>query len=138
MPVPPIQHPGVAARFAGYPPVMRARLLALRRLILETAAATPGVGPLEETLKWGEPAYVTATTGSGTTLRIDSKPQSPQTCALYVNCQTTLVETFRQMFPHDFRVEGRRALVFHRDEPLPEDALRWCIAAALTYHRRPR
>lgn len=138
MPVPPIQHPGVAARFAGYPPDMRDRLMALRRLILETAADTPGVGPLDETLKWGEPAYVTAASGSGTTLRIDSKPKSPQTYALYVNCQTTLVETFRQMFPHDFRVDGRRALVFHRDEALPEDALRWCIAAALTYHRRRR
>jgi len=46
-------NPAVAAVFAAYPARVRAKLLALRRLILETAAKTPGVGALEETLKWG-------------------------------------------------------------------------------------
>jgi hypothetical protein len=32
----------------------------LRQLILDTAARLD-VGPLEETLRWGEPAYVTTT-----------------------------------------------------------------------------
>lgn len=37
----------VAARFAAYPPQVKARMLQLRRLILATAGATEGVGPLE-------------------------------------------------------------------------------------------
>jgi hypothetical protein len=45
-------------------------LLALRRVIFATAAATPGVGVLTETLKWGEPAHVTAETASGSTIRL--------------------------------------------------------------------
>jgi hypothetical protein len=32
--------------------------------------ATPGVGALHETLKWGQPAYLTPETRSGTTLRL--------------------------------------------------------------------
>ena len=34
----------------------------LRQLIFETAAATEVVGELEETLKWGEPSYLTPKT----------------------------------------------------------------------------
>ena len=62
--------PTVAAVFATYPKPMRSKLMALRQLIYETAAATDGVGAITETLKWGEPAYLTAATKSGTTVRI--------------------------------------------------------------------
>jgi hypothetical protein len=34
-------------------------MLALRASVLKTAVQTPGVGDIEESLKWGEPAYVT-------------------------------------------------------------------------------
>jgi len=60
----------VAAVFRAYPAPLRARLLALRRLIFDTAAETDGVGPLDETLKWGQPSYLTAASRSGTTIRI--------------------------------------------------------------------
>jgi len=43
----------VPAIFDGYPKPLRARLLALRKLILDTAKTTKGVGAIEETLKWG-------------------------------------------------------------------------------------
>jgi hypothetical protein len=36
--------PAVAAVFGAYPKPLKAKLLALRRLILDTAAATKGVG----------------------------------------------------------------------------------------------
>jgi len=38
------ENAAVARTFAAYPPELRRRLLALRKLILDTAAATPGVG----------------------------------------------------------------------------------------------
>jgi hypothetical protein len=128
----------VARKFAAYPPAVRRKLMALRRLILETAATTEGVGVLQETLKWGEPAYVTAQTGSGSTVRIDWKKSDPERYAIYFNCQTSLVETFRTIFSDDFTFEGNRALVFEIDKPIPQQALKFCIAASLTYHLAKR
>lgn len=109
--------------------------MALRELIFETAAATPGVGLLEETLKWGEPAYVTSQSKSGTTVRVAWKQSNPTQYAMYFHCQTHLIETFRSLFPSELRFEGNRAIVFHDSQIVPVDALAICIAAALTYHR---
>jgi Domain of unknown function (DU1801) len=128
----------VARKFASYPPGARRKLMALRRLILDTAATTEGVGALQETLKWGEPAYVTAQTGSGSTVRIDWKKSDPGRYAMYFNCQTSLVETFRTIFSDDFTYEGNRALVFEIDKPIPQRAVKFCIAASLTYHLAKR
>ena len=130
-----IQNEAVACKFATYPPKIRTKLMALRKLILMTAASTEGVGALEETLKWGEPAYVTTESGNGSTVRIDWKKAKPTQYAIYFNCNTNLVDTFRTLFPTDFKFEGNRALVFEQDEKLPTDALALCVAAALTYHR---
>ncbi len=136
----PFQHPGVARVFQKCPTDVRRKLLTLRELIFRTAASTDGVGALEETLKWGEPAYLSSEGGSGSTIRIAWKKATPSHYAKYFNCQTTLVETFKTLFPNDFRFEGNRAIVFDAAEPVPMDALAHCIAAALTYHRtrRPR
>jgi hypothetical protein len=128
----------VAATFEAYPPEMRRRLMDLRELIFRTAAGTPGVGELEETLKWGEPAYLTTASGSGSTVRIDWKRKRPGEYAMYFNCRTTLVQTFRTLFPRDFRFEGNRAIVFHAADTVPRDALTICLRAALTYHHRER
>lgn len=54
---------------------------------------------------------------------------------MYFNCQSTLVETFKKLFPGEFSYEGNRAIVFQESELVPEDALAFCVAAALTYHR---
>ncbi len=128
----------VEQAFQAVPPAPRKRLLMLRELIFDTAAGTPGVGALEETLKWGEPAYVTARSGSGSTVRIGWKKADPARCAMYFNCRTTLVETFRSLFPNEFRFEGQRAIVFEVSDPVPTDSLGLCIAAALTYHLKRR
>ena len=130
------ENAAVAQAFAACPSAVRSRLMALRALIFETAAATPGVGPLEETLKWGEPAYVTAESRSGSTVRIGWKKAQPSQVAMYFHCRTNLVETFRTLFPGDFRFEGNRAIVFDASDAVPRDALAVCVAAALTYHRR--
>ena len=134
----PFQSAAVAQAFEAFPPAARRKLMALRELIFKTAAATPGVGEIEEALKWGEPAYLTRETRAGSTVRIAWKKASPEHCAMYFNCQTDLVDTFRTLFPNDFEFEGRRAIVFGTSTPLPTDAVAFCIAAALTYHRRRR
>jgi hypothetical protein len=129
----PFQNKAVAERFAAYPHHVRPKMLALRELVIKTAASTPSAGEVEETLKWGEPAYVTKNK-AGSTVRMDWKAKNPTAYALYFNCQTSLVENFRKMFPNDFRFEGNRALVFELDQKLPKDSLAFCVAASLTYH----
>ncbi|HSY26492.1 MAG TPA: DUF1801 domain-containing protein [Burkholderiaceae bacterium] len=130
-----IKNVDVARIFAQYPPIIRRKLFALRQLILDTATKTEGVGAIEETLKWGEPAYLTSESKSGSTIRIDWKKANPSQYAMYFHCQTNLVETFRTLFPNDFKFEGNRSIVFGENDIVPVDALEFCIAAALTYHR---
>ena len=130
----PFARPDVARAFKTYPAPMRRRLLRLRQLILDTAAAA-GVGRLEETLRWGEPAYVTAT-GSGSTIRIDRRRQNPKQYAISFHCRTTLVGTFRTAFPDTFTFEGNRAIVFDEGDPVPVRELAVCIETALTYYRK--
>ena len=91
--------PAVAAVFSAYPKPLQTKLLALRRLILDTARATKGVGALEEILKWGQPSYLTTATKSGSTVRIDQVKAVPGQVALYFHCQTDLVATFRELYP---------------------------------------
>jgi len=117
-----------------YPESIRERLLAVRSLVFETAARTDGVGELTETLKWGEPAYLTKS--SGTTIRLGWKPKQPKQFAMYVNCQTTLIETFRELAPEGVSFEGNRAMVFAPPFDAPRDFIVACIAAALTYHQK--
>jgi hypothetical protein len=127
--------PDVAAVFNSYPPKFRRKLLALRKLILETADSTEGVGEIEETLKWGEPAYVTAKSKSGSAIRIHWKESAPREYAMCFHCQTDLIQRFRAWFPRKFRFEGNRRIVFSEEDTVSLESLAVCVAAALTYHR---
>jgi len=131
----PLSNAEVAKVFEAYPADVGHKLLTLRELIFRTASSTEGVGELEETLKWGEPAYLTSKSRSGSTIRIDWKKSRPSEYAMYFNCKTTLVETFKTLFPREFKFEGNRAIVFKASEAVPTDSLAFCVAAALTYHR---
>ena len=113
---------------------LRIKLLCLRALIIKTAQSLCALGELEETLKWGQLSFVTKKPKSGTTIRIDAYKKYSRQYAMYFHCQTTLVETYRQMYPAQFTFSGNRALVFNIDDELPEKQLSHCIALALTYH----
>lgn len=128
----------VKVAFSAYPPELRERLLELRRLVLETASVTGGAGEIEETLKWGEPAYLTSATRSGSTVRIAPVRGEPRQYGGFFNCQTSLVETFRHWFPRDLTFLGNRGIVFDIADPLPREAVTECVAAAFTYHRSKR
>ena len=127
----------VNAVFSAYPDPVKAKLLALRRLIFDTAKATKGVGTLQEALKWGQPSYLTTESKSGSTIRIDQVKAEAGRYAVYFHCQTDLVETFRELYP-ELRYGGNRSILLDAGEKLPEAALRHCIALALTYHARKR
>jgi Domain of unknown function (DU1801) len=136
----PFADAAVAEVFDAYPRDVRARLLELRQLIFDTAAATNRVGTLEETLRWGEPSYLTTQSKSGSMVRMHWKPSDGDRFGMYFHCQTNLVATFRELYPTELQFDGNRSLRFERGAALPLDVLRHCIALALTYHldRRAR
>jgi Domain of unknown function (DU1801) len=132
----PIKNVAVVQVFASYPRAVRVRLMLLRELIFDTANKTKGVGEIEETLKWGEPAYLTSKTESGSTIRIAWKKSKPDQYAMYFNCNTNLIERFRTRFRNTFNFEGNRAIVFEKSDIPDTNALALCIAEALTHHQR--
>lgn len=104
----------------------------LRSLIYQTAAELPAIGDLEEALRWGQPAYLTSQTKTGTTIRL-GVPKSGG-FALFVHCQTRLLEEFRSIYGAEFRFDGNRAVLFAHRADIKPTHLRSLIANALTYH----
>lgn len=124
----------VEEKFRSYPEHIKPMMEQLRELIFEVAENTSGVGELEETLKWSEPAYLTSKTKSGTTIRIDWKPKNPSQIGMYVSCNTSLVESYRSLFSNKLTFEGDRAVLIPVDTPIPKKELMLCIRMALRYH----
>ena len=124
----------VEQTFYSYPKNIREKLLFLRKIIFATAEKTQGVGPLEETLKWGEPSYVTSQTHSGSTIRIAWKKSYPHQYAIYFNCKTTLIDTFKEIYGNLFHYSGNRSIIFEENDKIHINELSDCIAKALTYH----
>lgn len=123
---------------AGYPPKLRPTMKKLRKLVREVANSNADVGELVETLKWGQPSFLPKRPRIGTTVRMDTVSEDPARVALYFHCQTTLVETFRELYSGTLSFEGNRAIVLDASRPLPEAELRHCIEMALTYHKAKR
>ena len=127
-----IENSEVAEVFGNYPEPVRNKLLQLRQLVLDTASETEGVAEVEETLKWGEPSYLTKT---GSTIRIDWKESNPNVYAMYFHCKTTLVDTFKELYRDQFEFDGNRAIVFDASDAVPVNELKQCISLSLNYHR---
>jgi len=127
----------VDAAFAAFPAKARDRLIRTRDLVFAVAEATDGVGPVTETLKWGEPSYLTRETGSGSTIRLalDTVSGDP---AVHFICHTKLVDAFRALYPTALRYVGNRSILLGAGDATDEAALRHCIALALTYHVRKK
>ena len=125
----------VANAFNGFSKTGRNVLLEVRILIFQTAASSPVIGTLTETLKWGQPAYLTEASKSGSTIRLGEKDGHG---VIYLNCKTTLVDTMRDIYPDAFSYQDNRAVLFPLDQPLPNNALAHCAEMALTYHLTKR
>ncbi|MFB9055504.1 DUF1801 domain-containing protein [Mariniflexile ostreae] len=124
--------PVVKTVFEQYPEPVRAQLLKVRLLVLNTASEIKGLDKLQETLKWGEPSYLTK---HGSTLRMGWKEKHPSQFAVYFKCTSKLVETFKVIYGDKFIFEGTRAIIFKLHDDIPEKELKHCICLALTYHK---
>lgn len=116
--------------------IAREGLLLLRDMIFETAQGRPEIGSIEETLRWGQPAYLTPQTKAGTTLRLGVSKFAR--FALFVHCQSRLIPEYLSAYPMWDRVDGTRAVLF--DHATEIDPLRhgWLIEQALTYRLRKK
>lgn len=101
----------------------------LKSIIFATAAESPRIGPLDESLKWGEPSFTPQKKNVGSSVRL---AQRDGAVAVMFICTTKLVDRFREIYPDDFNFEGSRALVFTAGEAIPKEQLKHCIAMALT------
>ncbi|KOO13223.1 hypothetical protein AKJ18_19660 [Vibrio xuii] len=124
----------VKNRFDEYPENARVRLEELRSLILKVSSDLD-LGKVEESLKWGEPSYSVA---AGSPVRIDWKLKSPNNYYVFFNCQTKLVDTFRELHGDVLKFQGNRAIVLSLSEPLPASELKHCLELALTYQQRKK
>lgn len=121
---------GVKQRFDVYPKAIKDYMLSLRILILDVAKLLEQ--PVEETLKWGEPSYLVK---SGSTVRMDWKEVTPHHCYLYFNCNTKLVDTFRELYSDELKFEGNRAIVLDTSEAIHETIIRHCISLSFNYKK---
>jgi len=124
--------PEVQAKFESYPRLVKSKMLKLRKLVLSAGKEIDGLDKMEETLKWGEPSYLTK---QGSTLRMDWKKNKPDQYALYFKCTSKLIPTFKRVYKDLFSYEGNRAIVFQLKQSIPEAELKRCITAGLTYHK---
>jgi len=127
-----ISEPEVEKTFNSYPKAVGKRLLYLRKLILDTALETEGVGAVQETLKWGQPSYLVK---KGSTIRLGCVDSCSGQYAMFFHCQTKLVDTFVGLYGDKFKFEGSRAIVFNSNDHVSETELKHCISLSLTYHK---
>lgn len=128
---------GVAATVKDCPPAAAAHLRDIRAMIYDIAAARADIGQITETLKWGQPAYLTEKPRSGTTIRL-GWDESGETVSVFVHCQTSLVESWRARYDDTLTFVGNREIRLLTAAPLPRKPLAHCIAMALTYHSRKK
>lgn len=123
--------PRVDEKFASYPPHILPKMKKLRELIVQVANETESVTAIEETLKWGEPSYLTK---KGSTLRMDWKEKNPEQYALYFKCTSKLIPTIKEVYGTQFNYETTRAIVFGLEDDYSEKDIKECIRLALEYH----
>ena len=124
-------NPEVEEVFKSYPDNIRTKMLFLRQLVLEAAKELDSVKIVEETIKWGEPSYLTK---SGSTIRMDWKKSKPGKYLMYFHCKTKLVDTFKELYKDKFEFDGNRAIIFNTNDKVPVNELKHCISLSLTYH----
>jgi len=129
MPAPLLDH------ISRWPDPVQARFQSMRMLFLDVAEQAD-IGPLDESLKWGQPAWRPSRARTGSTLRLNWSDTAPDRLLAFVDCKTDLASQMQTRCP-DLPNDGRRALSFAL-EPSHDDAL-WQLAhLTFTYHRTKR
>lgn len=108
------------------------------RAVFVNVAQEANVGPLDESLKWGQPAWRPRAPRMGSTLRMDWNEDVPGQLALFVDCKTDLAARMRDLYPDLPGNDGQRRIVIDLDAPLPEQAIAHLAEMTFGYHRAKR
>ncbi|MBL1223534.1 DUF1801 domain-containing protein [Enterococcus sp. BWR-S5] len=111
--------------YGQYSELQKAKLSELYELI-----TTSGEESLNQSLKWNQLSFAAK---NGTPVRIDR--YSEEEVALFVHCQTTLVEQWRGLFGDRLTFSGNRAILFSVHEELPVEELKVCLQMAFNYRK---
>lgn len=129
--------PDILKHTETWPTAAQAQFQEVRCIVYDVALASD-IGPLDESLKWGQPAWRPKRPRIGSTLRVNWSPQSSTQLCAFVDCKTDLAAQMDVRFPGQFANDGRRALAFDLQTPLDHTAI-WQLAhLTLTYHRAKR
>ncbi|MEM6372960.1 MAG: hypothetical protein AAF727_09300 [Pseudomonadota bacterium] len=129
--------PHILTQISQWPAAAQTHLLGVRSILLDAANAAD-LGPLDEALKWGQPAWRPRHARTGTTLRTGWSADRPAYLMVYVDCKTDLASQMSTRFPGQYQNDARRSLAFDPATPLPTEALSQLAYLTFTYHRRKR
>lgn len=122
----------VENKYKSYPPAIKKEILAIRKIILDVVEKNEDIDFIGEALKWGEPSFLTKSSGS--TLRIDWKEKSPESISVFVNCQTKLISIFKELYPNDFDYIGNREIKLPLKGKYSKTKLKNCFELSLRYN----
>ncbi len=108
-------------------------MLQIRTWIFQAPKRNSLIGPIKETLRWGEASYINEQ-GHGSLLRIAYKDTSKPYVGLYFHCKTTLIGSIAKKYGNAFTYQGNRAIIFDGQQALNESAIKDCIEQAMLYH----
>ena len=104
------------------------------RTTFHDVAEEAQLGALDESLKWGQPAWRPRRPRTGTTLRMSWDPATPGYLQVFVGCKTDLAARMQHLYPDLPVNDGRRQMAVDLAAPLPGQALRHLAEMTFAYH----
>lgn len=129
-------NPDAKKVYQRYPQWAQEKLLSIRHQLFQLAQEHDDIGEIQETLKWGEPSYLTIKPKTGSTVRLAWHQHKPDVVGIYFNCKTSLIAQIEAVYGASLDYEGNRAILFSRTTDLPLKWIKHCLLMALTYHIR--
>ncbi len=127
----------LAALIATWPAPARDALLTCRNLFHQISKDR-ALGPLDEALKWGQPAWRPVKPRTGSTLRLWWSDAQPDHLAVFVDCKTDLAARMGDLYPQLPENDLQRRLSFSLDAPFPEQAMSHLADMTFAYHLNKR
>ncbi|MEP5732549.1 MAG: hypothetical protein ABJL67_24625 [Sulfitobacter sp.] len=108
------------------------------RTLFHQISTERDIGPLDETLKWGQPSWRPVRPRTGSTLRMGWRQADADHLAFFVDCKTNLAAQMQDIYPDVFQNDGKRALLLPLSRPFAEQAVAHLAELTFTYHQRKR
>lgn len=117
---------------AQYPDHIQSRFDEFKSMVHSVAEGIDDIKWIEESIKWNEPTFKS---NIGSPFRFGWSSKASDQFGLYFICTTTLVETYKKLYPDFFNFDGNRGLIFQSNDPFPKEPLLHCIELALRYKK---